>query len=160
MDGKDVVVCNVEGEVAGLAIECRVAADSKAFGLIEDDVGVLMSEACVEPGKAAAGEPHLSRADGLEGGVGGCDISLKLPFDLRHVAFKGGDEGDKEWSALRRDDLRLMLRPAIVLCCFVALLPNVLCEVCDPLFAHACDYSCNPVALIQSTCEMDAVSWM
>ena len=105
MDGKGVVVCDVEGEVAGLAIEGGVAGDPKGLGVVEDDVGVLMGDACIEPREAAAGELHLSWIDGLKGGVGGGDVALQLALDVGDVAFKCCDEGDEEWPALRCDDL-------------------------------------------------------
>ena len=51
LNGKSIVVCNVEGEVAGFAIEGWIAGDSETFGVIEDDDGILISDARIEPGK-------------------------------------------------------------------------------------------------------------
>ena len=74
--GEGVVVVDVEGEVAGFAVEGRIACDSEAFGVVEDDDGILVGDTGVEPGKAAAGEFDLGGGDGLEDGVRGGDVAL------------------------------------------------------------------------------------
>jgi hypothetical protein len=76
LDGEGVFVRDMEGEVAGLAIEGWVSGDTEALGVVEDDDGILLGEAGVEPGEAAAGELDFDGADGLEGGVGGGDVAL------------------------------------------------------------------------------------
>jgi hypothetical protein len=146
LDGKGVVVCDTEVEVADFAVERWVTCHSETFCVVEDDDGVLIKNACIEPREAAAGDLDLAWADGLKDGVGGGDVALQLPLDLVDVIFKADDEGDKERFAFRCDDLQLMLGSSVVFCRFVALLLDFLCEVGDPLFAHACDDSSGPIA--------------
>jgi hypothetical protein len=105
-----VLVGDLEGEVTGFAIESGVSGDSEAFGVVEDDDGVLMGDARVEPGETAAGELDLGRIAGLNGCVGGGDVSLELTLDLVEVFFKAGDEGGEEGLSLGGDDAGLVLR--------------------------------------------------
>ena len=69
LEAERVFVVDMEGEVAGLAIERRIACDSEAFGVVEHNDWILVRDAGVEPGKAAAGERDFGRGDGLEEGV-------------------------------------------------------------------------------------------
>src|ERR1700743_2661909 len=39
---EDVVVGDLEGEVAGLAVECRIPGDAEGLGVVEDDCGILI----------------------------------------------------------------------------------------------------------------------
>jgi hypothetical protein len=109
LNGEDIVVVDVEGEVASFAIEGWIACDSEAFGVVEDDDGILVGDAGVEPGKAAAGEFDLGGGDGLEGGVGRGDVALELALDLVNVVFKADEEVGEEQLALGGGDLCLML---------------------------------------------------
>ena len=121
-----VLVCDLEGEVASLAIDGWVARDAEAPGVVENDGGVVVGDARVEPGEAAAGEFDLGRAAGVDGGVGGGDVALKLALDLVEVLLQTVDEGGEEWLALRGNDAGLMLRAAVLFGCLVGLLPDVL----------------------------------
>ena len=73
---ESIVACDLEGEVANLAIEGWIAGDSKTFGVVENNDGVLVRDAGVEPGETVASDLDLSKADGLKEGVGGGDVSL------------------------------------------------------------------------------------
>ena len=121
-----VFVGDLEGEVAGFAVEGWVARDAEAFGVVKDDGGVLVGDARVEPRETAAREFDLGWAAGLDGGVGGGDVALELALDLVDVFFEAGDEGGEERLALRGDDAGLVLRTPILFCCFVGLLLDVL----------------------------------
>ena len=86
--GERVVVIDVEGEVAALAVESRVAGNSEAFGVVEHDGGVVMRDAGVEPGETTACERDFVALAGLsivrgqlqswtgDGGFGGGDVAL------------------------------------------------------------------------------------
>jgi len=121
-----VLVCDLEGEVARLAIEGGVAGDAEALGVVEDDDGILVGDVGVEPGKAAAGEFDFGCSDGLDGGVGGGDVALKLTLDLADVLFETADEGGEKGLALSGDDAGLVLRASVLFGCFVGLLLDVL----------------------------------
>jgi hypothetical protein len=109
LNGEDIVVVDVEGEVAGFSIEGGIGCDSEALGVVEDDDGILVGDTGVEPGKAAAGEFDLGGGDGLEDGVGRGGVALELAFDLVDVVFKADDELGEELLALGGGDLCLML---------------------------------------------------
>ena len=68
VNGEEIVIVYVEGEMARFAVECGIACDSEAFGVVEDDVWILMGNAGVEPGKAASGELEFGGGDALEDG--------------------------------------------------------------------------------------------
>ena len=99
----------MEGEVAGFAVECGIACDSEAFGVVEDDVWILVDDAGVEPRKAAAGELELGGGDALEDGVRGGDVALELALDLVDVVFEAEGEGGEELLALCGGDLCAVL---------------------------------------------------
>ena len=65
LNGKSVVVVDVEGEVAGLAVERWVASHTQALGVVEHDRRVAMRDSGVEPGKSVTGEYHLVALTGL-----------------------------------------------------------------------------------------------
>jgi hypothetical protein len=65
-DGESVVVVDVEAEMAGFPIKRRIACDSEAFGVVEDDDWIPVCDAGVEPGKAATRKNDFSWSDGLE----------------------------------------------------------------------------------------------
>ena len=109
LDGEGVVVCDMEGEVAGFAVECRIATVAEAFGVVEDDGGILVRDARIEPGETATGEFYFGGADFGEERVRGGDIALQFALDLFDVFFEGDDEGREERSALSGCDLQLML---------------------------------------------------
>jgi len=77
LHGECIVVDEVEGEVSGFA-EGGIACYSEAFGVVEDDVWVLVGDGGVEPGKAAAGELDLGGGDALKDGVRRGDVALEL----------------------------------------------------------------------------------
>ena len=104
-----VVVGDLEGEVAGLAIDCWIAGYAETFGVIESDGGVVMSDAGVKPGKAVPGEFDLGETGGLDDGFRGGGVALKLAPDLGHVFFETGDECSEERLTLSGDDACLVL---------------------------------------------------
>jgi hypothetical protein len=158
LDGKLVVIGDVEGEVAGFAIEGRVAGDSEAFGVVEHDGRVVMRDARVEPGETAACDCHFVALAGLsvaarelqgrtrDGGFGRGDVALQLALDLIDVFFEAKNEVGEEWFALFGDDAIFVLVTAELFRGFVAFVFDILCEICNPLFAHACNSSCIRVA--------------
>ena len=109
LNGEDIVVVDVEGEVAGFSIEGGIGCDSEAFGVVEDDVWILMGNAGVEPGKAAAGELEFGGGDALEDGVRGGDVALEMTLDLVDVELEAAGEGGEELPALCAGDLCAVL---------------------------------------------------
>ncbi len=53
-----------------------IAGYSETLGVVEDDVGILMGDARVEPGEAAACKLRFGRADSMKDCVGCGDVAL------------------------------------------------------------------------------------
>src|ERR1700761_2632757 len=97
---ESVVVCDLEGEVAGLPIDFWIAGHADTFGIVENDGGVVVGDAGVEPGEAAAGEFDLGEGIGLDGCFRGGDVALELTPDFSNVFFETGHECGEEELAL------------------------------------------------------------
>lgn len=54
LESEGIVLVDLKGEVAGLAVEGRVGCDAGTFGVVEDDGVVAVDDAGVEPGEAGA----------------------------------------------------------------------------------------------------------
>ena len=69
LDGEGVVGGDLEDEVAGFAIDGRIAGDSETLGVVKDDDGIPMGDVRVEPRETAAGQFYFCGADILEESV-------------------------------------------------------------------------------------------